>query len=94
MTSGGCSYGRSQRRTLWQTLHWLKRLAAAISDADYEAKIGSLLRGRFADDTARDPQAKERWTEAWRVLSQGDHYILVIINEAVGKHVKPWWRFW
>jgi hypothetical protein len=25
---------------------------------------------------------------------QGDHDILVILNEAVGKQIKPWWRFW
>ena len=71
-----------------------KRLAAVISDAGYEAKIGSLLRSRFADESAHDPQAKDRWSEAWKVLSQGDYYILVIINDAVGKHVKPWRRFW
>jgi hypothetical protein len=72
-----------------------ERLADMISDADYEAKIGGLLRRSFADETARDPHhSKDRWSEAWKALGQGDHYILVIINEAVGKHVKPWWRFW
>ena len=71
-----------------------QRIAAVISDADYEAKISGLLRSRFADESAHDPHARDRWSEAWKVLSQGDHYILVIINDAVGKHVRPWWRFW
>jgi hypothetical protein len=71
-----------------------ERLTAAISDADYEAKIESFLLRSFEEDTAADARAKDRWSEAWTVLNQGDHYILVIISQAVGKHVKPWWRFW
>jgi hypothetical protein len=71
-----------------------ERLSAAISDADYEAKIAGLLRRSFDEDTARDAQLKDRWSQAWTVLNEGDHYILVMIGQAVGKHVKPWWRFW
>jgi hypothetical protein len=72
----------------------VKRLAAEISDADYESKIALLVQRGFAADVAVDQQAKERWRQAWSVLNQGDHYILIMINEAIGKHVKPWWRFW
>jgi hypothetical protein len=69
-----------------------ERLAAVISDVDYEAKVGNLLRRSLAADRARDHQARDRWSDAWKVLSQGDHYILAIVNEAIGGHVKPWWR--
>jgi len=71
-----------------------ERLAGEISDADYESKIAGLVQRSFAADIAVDEQAKERWRRAWSVLNQGDHYILIMINEAIGKHVKPWWRFW
>jgi len=70
------------------------RLSEEISDTNYEAKIEGLLRRSFAVDVTRDQQAKERWRQAWTVLNQGDHYILIMINAAVGKHVKPGWRFW
>lgn len=66
-----------------------ERLAAEISDADYESKIGGLLRSSFKRDTAVDSSAKEVWSAALSALRRGDHYILVMINEAVGKNQKP-----
>jgi hypothetical protein len=71
-----------------------ERLAAEISDADYESKIVGLLGSSFERDTAVDPGAKKVWGAALSVLRRGDHYILVMINEAVGKHLKPWWQIW
>jgi hypothetical protein len=71
-----------------------KRLSAQISDADYESKIVGLLKSSFKDNSAHDPSAKERWSGALSLLRQGDHYILVMIQEAVGPHLKPWWQFW
>jgi hypothetical protein len=71
-----------------------ERLSAVISDAEYEAKIVGLLRNCFKAETAVDPSAKEVWDAALSVLRRGDHYILVMINEAVGKATKPLWQFW
>ena len=71
-----------------------ERLAAEISDADYEAKVVGLLQRSFAHDVDVDPGAKDLWQQAWSVLRHGDHYILVMINAAVGGKLKPWWRFW
>ncbi len=67
-----------------------ERLSATISDAEYEAKIVGLLRRSFEhDEGAHDP-----WRDAYSVLKRGDHYILVMIDQAVGRKLKPWWRFW
>ena len=71
-----------------------ERLAAEISDADYESKVVELLRSSFKGDTAVHPSAKEVWGAALSVLRRGDHYILVMISEAVGKNLKPWWQIW
>ncbi|MGB2717996.1 MAG: hypothetical protein WBC51_27665 [Vicinamibacterales bacterium] len=71
-----------------------ERLAAKISDAAYESKIVALLRSSFKRDAAVDPAAKEVWGTALSALSRGDHYVLVMINEAIGRHLKPWWQFW
>ena len=71
-----------------------ERLAAHISDADYEAKIAGLLKRQFEAEISADAAAKDKWQQAWSVLRQGDHYILVMIAEAVGAELKPWWRFW
>jgi hypothetical protein len=71
-----------------------ERLAATIADADYEAKIAALLSRSFARDVASDPGSKQVWSEAMNILSRGDHYLLVMLNQSVGTQLKPWWRFW
>lgn len=71
----------------------VKRLASEISDADYEEKIAGLLRRRFGAEVAADAGAKALWRQAWTVLNQGDHYILILIDQAVRKQMRPWWKF-
>ena len=71
-----------------------ERLAVAMSDAEYESKIAGLLRNSFNDEARVDPGAKDDWASALSALKQGDHYISVIANEAVGKALKPRWRLW
>jgi hypothetical protein len=71
-----------------------ERLAASISDADYETKVIGLLERSLSADVAINARAKDVWQEAWSVLKQGDHYILVMIGQAVGGKLSPWWRFW
>ena len=71
-----------------------ERVASEISDGDYERKIGGLLARSYAADEATDPAASEQWRQASDVLHQGDHYILVMLDEAIGGRPKPWWQFW
>jgi hypothetical protein len=71
-----------------------ERLAQEISDADYETKIAGLLKNSFKADTAVDPAAKETWRAAVTVLSAGDHYIVIMVEQAIAKQLKPWWRLW
>jgi hypothetical protein len=63
-----------------------------MSDDEYEEKIAGLVARSYAADIARDPTAKKRWADAFRVLSQGDHYILIAINRALGPKFRPWWK--
>jgi hypothetical protein len=60
-----------------------ERLAGEISDTDYEKKIVGLLSRSFQVDVARSPEAEAQWKEASRILHQGDHYIVVMLDEAV-----------
>jgi hypothetical protein len=66
------------------------RLASAISDEAYESKIAGLVRRAFDAEGVRDPQAQDRWRQAWSVLHQGDHYLLIMIDRAIGTKLKPW----
>jgi hypothetical protein len=71
-----------------------EELAAQMSDEQYEAKISGLLARRFATDVAANSQAVDVWRQAKTVLDQGDHYISIILERAVGSRMKPWWQFW
>lgn len=70
------------------------RLAAEISDEDYEAKVAGLLERIYKRDVARDPAARDTYREAYTALNRGDHYLLVMIDRALGRQLRPWWVFW
>lgn len=72
----------------------VEQLASEMSDETYEAKIAGLLRNAFAADNAIDSRAREVWQQARSVLKQGDHYILIMIDRAVGTRLKRWWEIW
>ena len=70
------------------------QLASEISDDEYERKVVGLLARSFAADVAVRPTAEGQWKQAAEVLHQGDHYILIMVDEAVGGRLKRWWQFW
>jgi hypothetical protein len=72
----------------------VERLQAEITDEHYEAKVADLLQRAWKHDLASDPHARERYSEAFGVLNQGDHYVLVMIDRALGRELRPWWAFW
>jgi hypothetical protein len=74
--------------------HLPGQLASEMSDQEYERKIGGLLARSLQGDLAEDPNAEARWKQASDVLHQGDHYILVMLEESVGSRLKRWWQFW
>jgi hypothetical protein len=71
-----------------------QRLASEMSDEAYEKKIRELLTRSFAADEVANPASADQWKQASDVLHQGDHYILVMIDEAITGRVKRWWQFW
>lgn len=72
-----------------------ERLAAEITDEDYEKKIAGLLSRSYRADIARSPEARAQWKEASDVLHQGDHYILIMLDQDLaGLQTRRWWQFW
>jgi len=67
-------------------------LSSQMSDDEYESKISGLLRRAFRAEVAADPHTRKRWNDAFKVLERGDHYISVMIGQAVGRKLRPWWR--
>jgi len=72
----------------------VERLAAEISDEDYESKVAGLLERSYQRVLKSDGAARDRYREAYSVLTQGDHYLLVMIRRALGRHVRPSWAPW
>jgi len=71
-----------------------EQLASETSDEEYEKKVVGLLARGFTADVAARPEAESQWKQAADVLHEGDHYVLVMLDEAVGARLKRWWQFW
>jgi hypothetical protein len=69
---------------------WTLPDTAAVNDAfdreynqaEYERKIGKLIRNMRTTDRAHNREEFEAWNEALRTLRQEDHYLLVLIAAA------------
>lgn len=70
-----------------------KKFAEEITDEDYERKICALLEHVYEGDVAADPAMKETYRNAYAAMAKNDHYILVMIREALGRKVKKWGLF-
>jgi hypothetical protein len=71
-----------------------EQLGLPTSDEEYEEKISGLLARRYAADVTSNPDAAAQWKQTIACLEKGDHYILIMVDEALGKRLKPWWQFW
>ncbi len=68
-------------------------LADEISDAAYESKVSRLLQAAYERELAADRSTKAAYRAAYAVLKQGDYYLLVMIEQGLGRHLHPWWQF-
>jgi hypothetical protein len=68
-------------------------LEAEISSEAYEARIGQLLAVAYERDVVADASAKETYRNAYSVLKQGDYYLVVLIEQALGGRLRRWWQF-
>jgi hypothetical protein len=66
---------------------------AEIPEDQYELKIAGLIQRGYARSVASDRPLKQRYRSAYAKLSEGDHYILVMIERGLGRRVKRWWPF-
>jgi len=64
-----------------------------IAEADFEAKIAGLIRRAYDRDAAADGDARLRYRAARSKLNEGDHYILVMMDQALKSRLRRWWPF-
>jgi len=60
------------------------QVEAEIPDDEYEAKIGGLLRRSYHRDTDSTDSARELYGDACAKLNEGDHYLSIMIERAIG----------
>jgi hypothetical protein len=71
----------------------VRQLEAEISDQQYEAKVAGLVQRSYERDAAHDNGTRDAYRDAYTVLRQGDHYLLVMIDRALKAQLRPWWAF-
>jgi hypothetical protein len=59
-------------------------LEAEVPEEDYERKIAGLVHRAYQADARASGSATAQYREAAAVLHQGDHYLLVMIDRALG----------
>ncbi len=72
----------------------VRALEAEITDAEYERKVAGLAERACTTDIGSDPDALATYKDAFRVLSQGDHYILIMLKQGLSRRLRPWWAVW
>ena len=64
-----------------------------ITQAEFEKKIQTLIKQAYEKDISKDKDMKETYRTAYKALKQGDHFILVMINDAIGLKLRKWGLF-
>jgi hypothetical protein len=72
----------------------VQALEAVIPESDYEAKIAGLAHRACEADLASSSSKLADYREAFRTLNRGDHYLLIMLRQGLGRWVRPWWAFW
>lgn len=73
---------------------FVEKLRAEISDEDYEAKVVGLIQRSWKRDVETDSNAASLYREAYTTLNQGDHYLLIMIDRALRRHLRSRLAFW
>ena len=68
-------------------------LAREISDDAFEAKIRHLLEAAYERDVSSDGRAKDTYRRAYSAFKNGDYYLVVMIEQALGRRLRGWWQF-
>ena len=60
------------------------RFEKETTDSEFERKISALVKQAYKEDLSHDGSAQTLYFEAFRMLNQGDHYLLIMIKPALG----------
>ena len=72
----------------------IDRLAAEMSEEQYESKIAGLLTRAYTRDETLGSRREETWRNAYAKLNEGDHYIAVMIDRGLARALRRKWSLW
>jgi hypothetical protein len=61
-----------------------------MTQEEFEKKIQALIKNAYETDISKDKDMKETYRTAYKSLKQGDHFILIMINDAIGSKLRKW----
>ena len=64
-----------------------------ITQEEFEKKIQALIKQAYETDISKDKDMKETYRTAYKALKQGDHFMLIMINDAIGSKLRKWGLF-
>ena len=64
-----------------------------ITQAEFEKKIQMLIKQAYEKDVAKEKDMKKTYKEAYTALKKGDHFILIMIDDAIGTKLRKWGIF-
>jgi hypothetical protein len=64
---------------------------AEILETEFETKVAGLIGRAYDRDLAESGEARSRYRAARSKLNEGDHYILVMVDRALGRKLRRWW---
>lgn len=67
--------------------------ADETNDTAFERKVVRLIREAYVRDVKPRPTARAQWRDAYSALSKGDHYLVVMLRNAIGWRLKKWLIF-
>jgi hypothetical protein len=71
-----------------------EQLEQEQSDEEYERKVAALIRHAFERDVASDSEMRSRYRDAFNKLGEGDHYISIMMKDALGSKLRRGWFHW
>lgn len=60
---------------------------------EYEKKVATLIKQAYDAAAASSSEGKQTFRAAYKALSKGDHYLLVMLRAALGMRLQSWWPF-
>ena len=64
-----------------------------ISQDDFEGKVVGLIRRAYERDVVADEATQWLYREAQAKLHEGDHHILIMMDQALRSKPRRWWPF-